>query len=334
MPFSPESAFIACRFAHFLALMLLFGESAFIAFIAPRALQPSMQRDGRRLLVGAAILMSLSALVMVPVQAAQMGDGWQDAPRLEAWQAVLQTAFGKVWAWHLILSIGALMLTIAVNGASREAQTDNRRNRLMLLLALTSAVLLASLGLIGHAAMHAGWRGALQRVNHATHLLSAGAWFGALAPLLHCLRRFTSRPDDDSAGRSPLQHRRRSRHPNRRCSDANETRDAVRAVRRFSTMGHVAVGLVILTGVVNTALVLQGWPIHLHRPYEVMLDIKIALVAVMTAIAVYNRYRWVPALKTQPDKALSALERNTYIEIALGCAVLLLVATFATDDPQ
>jgi len=99
-------------------------------------------------------------------------------------------------------------------------------------------------------------------------------------------------------------------------------------------MGHIAVGVVILTGIVNTALVLQGWPIHLQRPYEAMLDLKIAVVAVMTAIAVYNRYRWVPAFKNRPETALAALKRNTYLEIALGCAVLLLVAIFATDDPR
>jgi len=205
MPFSPESAFVACRFVHSLSLMLLFGQSAFIALLAPPNLRPPLQKEGHFLLLGSACLTTLTALLMVPIEAAQMGNGWPDATRHDAWHAVLKTAFGKVWSWHLTLAMGALMLT-----------------------ATTAS--------------------------------------------------------------SP--------------------------------------------GVVNTALVLQGWPIHLQRPYEAMLDTKIVVVAVMTAIAVYNRYRWVPAFKTNPDAALAALKRNTYIEIALGCVVLLLVALIATDDPR
>ena len=307
MPFSPESAFIACRFVHFLSLMVLFGQSAFIAFLTPSRLRPVLQQEGRTTLLCSAWLLVLSALVMVPIEAAQMGDGWQDAPRPDDWLAVLGAAFGSVWTWHLLLSVGATFLAIFTSRVSDAHPLHRRRDWPLVLLALACALLLLSLGLIGHAAMHAGWRGALQRINHATHLLSAGAWFGTLPPLLGCLRR--------------LHHH-------------EQGRDARHAVRRFSTVGHVAVALVLISGVANTGFVLQGWPIHWDRPYQALLDLKIALVLLMTGIAVYNRYHWVPTLKTDADNALRALKFNTYVEIFLGCAVLLLVATFATEDPR
>ena len=45
---------------------------------------------------------------------------------------------------------------------------------------LGAALQLASLGLVGHAAMQAGGFGALHRANDALHLLATGTWFGGL----------------------------------------------------------------------------------------------------------------------------------------------------------
>ena len=56
--------------------------------------------------------------------------------------------------------------------------------------ALASGALLASLGLVGHAAMQTGAEGVLHRMNHAVHLLTAGAWLGGLIPFAMCLRAY------------------------------------------------------------------------------------------------------------------------------------------------
>ena len=72
------------------------------------------------------------------------------------------TAFGHAWAAHLVLA-AALVAVVVFGPPARWAPT-----------AVASAALLASLGLVGHAAMQTGAEGVLHRVNHAVHLVTPG----------------------------------------------------------------------------------------------------------------------------------------------------------------
>ena len=53
------------------------------------------------------------------------------------------------------------------------------------------------------------------------------------------------------------------------------------ALRRFSRLGHAAVVIVLATGLVNTWLVLDMWPLDASSSYKKLLLAKIALVTVM-----------------------------------------------------
>jgi len=99
-------------------------------------------------------------------------------------------------------------------------------------------VLLASLGLVGHAAMQTGAEGVLHRVNHAVHLLTTGAWLGWLVPFAMCRRAY--RRDD-------------------------LRKDAVRAMTDFSFWGQLNVAAIILTGPAATRRV-RGRVRHLTAP--------------------------------------------------------------------
>jgi putative copper resistance protein D len=103
---------------------------------------------------------------------------------------------------------------------------------------------------------------------------------------------------------------------------------------RFSTIGHFVVALAIASGAINLYLVVGGLPLDWSFPYQVLLAIKIALVGVMTAQALVNRYLFVPRLSHHAPGALRALARGTKAEIGLGACVLLLVAWFGTLDPM
>jgi putative copper resistance protein D len=48
------------------------------------------------------------------------------------------------------------------------------------IVALLAALVLGSLGLVGHAVMRAGAFGLLNRPSHVIHLLAAGFWLGSL----------------------------------------------------------------------------------------------------------------------------------------------------------
>ncbi|TFZ51583.1 copper homeostasis membrane protein CopD [Serratia proteamaculans] len=291
---SLATLFVLCRFVHFAAVMLMFGSSLFTALLSPQRLSPYLTRDVRPLLVSCTWLAGLSAVALLAIQAGQMGDGWADTWRLDVWWAVLGTTFGEVWRWHLGISLLALLsLWLA----------EPRRTQI---LALLSTLLLISMAFIGHAAMHEGALGALHRFNHALHLLAAGYWFGSLLPLLVCLR-YLAEPQSRS--------------------------DAVTTLIRFSRWGHLAVALVVLTGVINSLIILGSWPLDVDSPYQRLLLFKTALVALMMMVALANRYAIVPAMSSMPQLAQRGLVLACWIEVGLGAGVLLLVSLFATYAP-
>lgn len=291
---SLATLFVLCRFVHFAAVMLMFGSSLFTALLSPQRLSPYLTRDVRPLLVSCTWLAGLSAVALLAIQAGQMGDGWADTWRLEVWWAVLGTTFGEVWRWHLGISLLALLsLWLA----------EPRRTQL---LALLSTLLLVSMAFIGHAAMHEGILGVLHRFNHALHLLAAGYWFGSLLPLLVCLR-YLAQPQSRS--------------------------DAITTLIRFSRWGHLAVALVVLTGVINSLIILGSWPLNVDSPYQRLLLFKTALVALMVMVALANRYAIVPAMSSMPRLAQRGLVLACWTEVGLGAGVLLLVSLFATYAP-
>lgn len=291
---SLATLFVLCRFVHFAAVMLMFGTSLFTALLSPQRLSPYLTRDVRPLLVSCTWLAGLSAIALLAIQAGQMGDGWADTWRLDVWWAVLGTTFGEVWRWHLGISLLALLsLWLA----------EPRRTQL---LALLSTLLLVSMAFIGHAAMHDGALGVAHRFNHALHLLAAGYWFGSLLPLLICLR-YLAQPQSRS--------------------------DAVITLIRFSRWGHLAVALVVLTGVINSLIILGNWPLDVDSPYQRLLLFKTALVALMVMVALANRYAIVPAMSSMPQLAQRGLVLACWIEVGLGAGVLLLVSLFATYAP-
>jgi copper resistance protein D len=288
-------ALVLCRLAHFAATMLLFGAGAFVWALAPESLARELTGPMRRMAAAAIVVAAVTALAWLALEAGQMGDGWSDTVNPDTLRAVaFETAFGQVWLWRIGLAL-VLVGALCVGRHDRWA-----------FVVPVSAMLLASLGLVGHAAMRDGALGALHRLNHALHLLCAGAWLGALPPLVLCLKR---------------------------CRDPSLRFVAATALRRFSGLGHFVVALVVLTGIVNTMLTLGHWPADFASPYQMLLAAKILLVAVMIGLALVNRYVLTPRVKKQNRGALRALAVSSIVEIGLGAAVLALVSVFGTLAP-
>ncbi|MEY4475044.1 MAG: hypothetical protein RL248_811 [Pseudomonadota bacterium] len=292
---SLATLFVLCRFLHFLAVMLMFGISVFTALLAPDRFSSILKARLSPLLIFSTLLGLFSAIGFLAIQAGMMGDGWADTYRLTVWWAVLGTRFGQVWQWHLALSILSLWMVLF--------RTTPGYYRGMI---GCSTLLLASLAFTGHAAMHAGALGWVHQANQILHLLSAGYWLGCLPPLLVCLKYI--RNDDTK-------------------------REAATALIRFSGWAHLAVTLVLATGVVNCIIMLRDTPLALTSDYQILLLCKVALVMFMLVVALINRYRIVPMLKQLPTKAYFWLVVNSCIEIILGAVVLLLVSVFATMAP-
>lgn len=291
---SPDSLLAICRFVHDGALMALWGTFAYLAVLVPRPLSEAISDRLTVFRLAAVGLALLATLLALPLQTALIGDGWADAVNVGMVRDVLtSTSVGTAWLAQLA---GVLLLVIA--------QVSPARLRLVS-TAVASALALAGLATGGHAVMQDGWQGIVHPLNDILHLLSAGAWFGALLPLVLVLARF---------GHAPLQA------------------EAALALRRFSTAGHWAVALAILTGIGNS-LFIVGWPLGWSSPYRALLTAKIGIVSVMTAMAILNRYWFVPRIRGNRASAIAVIRIGTLIEIGLGFTAILLVAVFGMLDP-
>jgi copper resistance protein D len=274
--------------------MLTFGSSAYLWLYAPERLMAALSPSVRRLALAGSVVALVTAIVWLMLESASMADDSSAAVDPGAIGAILtDTAFGHAWVAHLILA-AALVAVVVFGPRARWEPT-----------AVASGALLASLGLVGHAAMQTGAEGVLHRGNHAVHLLAAGAWIGGLVPFLMCLGAYER-------------------------SDVR--REAVTAMMRFSFWGHFIVAAIVLTGAVNIALTSGRPPIPPDTPYRALLDAKIVIVAIMISLAVFNRYGLAPKLKPAAS-ALTVLRATSTAEVALGAVVIALVSMFALLDP-
>lgn len=168
-------------------------------------------------------------------------------------------------------------------------------------LLLTVAGGLAGLvALVGHAGATTGAAGWLHLTADLIHILAAAAWLGALPALALAL-------------------------------SAPAAATAVAITARFSVLGMVCVGALLVTGLINSWELLTGPGDLVATAYGRVLSLKLALFAAMVAVATVNRYRLTPRLPVA--SAVRALRRNCLIETGLGFAVLMLVGILGTMVP-
>jgi putative copper resistance protein D len=180
---------------------------------------------------------------------------------------------------------------------------------LKLAVVLAAAGLAGTLAWGGHGIGGAGLGGRIHLAADFVHLIAAAAWVGGLLPLALMLA---------AAGASVT---------------------VVHAVSlRFSAYGIVAVGVLLLTGAINTWYLAGSILALTETDYGHLLLVKIVLFLVMLALATVNRLWLTPALaagggETPARRTLSQLRRNVVIEIAVGAVILAVVAVLGVTPP-
>jgi len=174
--------------------------------------------------------------------------------------------------------------------------------------------LVAAIAWTGHAGATLGALGDLHLAADGLHLLAAAAWIGGLAGLGVVFTIGRHRPPYEWA---PLQ---------------------LDAVRRFSTLGMVSVAILVISGAVNSWILVGSVHGLLVTDYGRLLLIKIAVFVVMVGFAAVNRFWLAPHLAADAKSgaepgALAALKRNTLMEIALGLAIFAIVGGLGTLHP-
>ncbi|MCM2293349.1 copper homeostasis membrane protein CopD [Allorhizobium sp. BGMRC 0089] len=293
---SPEQILIVSRFAFDSAALLLWGGHVFLWIVLTDPLSARLERRLAPLydLAITALILGLAGKWAATI--ALIGNGWSDLGHVSLIRDILlDTRTGLQLGIQMALTL-ALLVTYGLSKARRPQSVS-----------LLAALLLASMAISGHAAMHDGLLGTLLSASMVLHILAASAWLGFLPPVVVLLEKLASSPRDRD--------------------------ESMEGLIRFSTLGHVAVAVTLITGTLNSWLIVGTLWLRLDVPYQRLLAVKILLALVMTGLAILNRYRFVPRLKTSPDKALHTIRSATLAAIALGLGAIALVAAFGIMDP-
>jgi putative copper resistance protein D len=248
-----------------------------------------------------------SGAMWLTLQAADMtesslGEAWRNGA-LD--RLLFDTRAGLVWwirlafATALILNVGALAIF------------DKHTKQRWLIaagLGLAGAVLISAAWL-GHAGADPSALRALHLAIHITHILAAAIWLGGLLPFVLLL--FQANRSAATTGFAIAHH----------------------IGIRFGNLAQLAVGALLLSGIVNTALVVGSDWDFVTGAFAALLATKVGLLLVMLVLAAENRRRLVPKLASNGSASAARLRRNVIGELALGGLILVVVGALGITSP-
>jgi len=195
------TALALCRFANFMAAMLIFGSSPFLSLYAPAGVQRSLSPTIRRLSLAASVIGPATALLWLALEAAAMEDD-RNAAIARHDRGGLDQHFVR----------RGLDPPPGPGGARRHRIIAPRDG--CTALAVLADLGLASFALVGYATLQPGPDVVLHRAKNALHLVSTGAWLGGLISFVLCLDAY---------------------------EESDLKRNAVEAMTRFSFFDHFVV---------------------------------------------------------------------------------------------
>jgi putative copper resistance protein D len=308
-----SDALILVRAVHLLATILLTGAVVFHVLVA----EPALGGTGESLLARlraavwwlAAINLGIavaSGAAWLALLVASLGEASIAEFGERAWIFLTQTQFGITAQLRLAI---ALLLAAALLARRRDWH-ETALPRAIVLGA--SAAFAGTLAWSGHGGATPGGAGAIHGAADALHLIAAAAWIGGLVPLALLLRWALRAERLDPAALTEV-------------------------LRRFSNLGMLAVATLLASGAVNTIFSVASLDALVASAYGRLLLLKIALFAGMAALAALNRLTWMPGLAAATSdtaaQPIARIHANALGEIALGIAIVLLVAWLGTMAP-
>jgi putative copper resistance protein D len=306
-----DGPMVLIRAVHFAATAILAGALIFRAVVAEPALRVAPIATAvvrSQILLTAWISLAIAAasgVIWLALQAVSMsGLPFGEAVTSDVLSTVLnETQFGLLSKIRFLLAI----FLAACLAYDRVAQAR--------WLALTSAVgIVAAIAWTGHAGSTPGETGDAHLAADALHLIAAAAWIGGLVSLALLLVAVRRSP---ALAKASL---------------------ASTGAQRFSTLGMVIVGTLLVTGIINAWILVGSFHALLVTEYGRLLLLKLVVFATMLVFAAVNRFWLTPRLALTSDndaqlKALRQLTRNSLIEIALGLSIFAIVGALGTLHP-
>jgi putative copper resistance protein D len=312
-----EGALVVARATHFAAILSLEGAVIFLfAIAAPNPYNVSRDDQGLNglhrflnymmavslgvgVLSGATWLFILAGRIvgLSPANALIHGTDWT---------LLTETQFGEVWRLRAVASV-LLALSLAVSFRVKPVPPS-----WAVISVILAVILTGSLAWAGHGAATPGLLGDAHLAADILHLVASGIWVGGLLPLAFVLR------------------------PAARNSSATCHALAAAVTRRFSSVAVASVLILIVTGIVNSYVLVGNVSNLLSTAYGQVLLVKVGLFALMLGFAVYNRLRLTPRLtvgSTHANRSSVLIARNSLIEFALGVLVLIIVGILGIMPP-
>jgi putative copper resistance protein D len=292
------------RAIHFAASSIVAGSLIFrLAVVGPSLASPAavaVRKQSHRIAaIGLAVAVA-SGAIWVLLQAASMsGLPFGEAMTADVLSTVVTgTQFG-------LTQDARFALAIVLAGCL----TYDRLASVRWLGLMSALGLIAAIAWTGHAGAGDGAMGTLHLAADVLHLIGAGAWIGGLVSLTLL---FSAVRRDGS-------------------TSMFLARDAT---QRFSTLGIVCVGTLILSGIVNAWILVGSLHALFFSEYGRLLMLKIGLFAIMLVFAAVNRFWLMPRLVlSSGPEPLRQLSLSSVIEIVLGVIIYGIVGVLGTQHP-
>src|SRR4029077_11116850 len=224
----------------------------------------------------------------------------------------LETKFGTIWGLAAVAWIAFAVLVVLVLRPARERGRGTWLRAGLTAGPLVFVVLVPALS--GHGSTQPP--GALDFPVNVVHVGAMGVWLGGLAALLFVVPRGT-----------------------RELEPGDRSRLLAAALSRFSAVALIAVGAILLTGLIQAYVYVRHLGDLLSTGYGRAVLIKFVLLMVLIGIGAYNRRRSVPRLNRiaaggeAPGRAGLSLRRALRAEVALLVVVIGVTAALASYAP-
>ena len=336
-----DAAFAVTRGLGYLAMALAVGGLVFLFVVWVPALaqvagggsgwvaaSERFARLARGIVVGAVLLgLTATASAIVLQAATSTGTSFWTALDADAIDAVSDTRPVRAWTARLGLWLlfGVTVLVVlrprrvpglrrAALGAVGAAPGPPLSRPQVLLLGGIIGALAFTAAAAGHSWTHSP-RGLLVLADTA-HVLAVSTWLGGLAMLLFALPIAVRLMDGRE--RIPL---------------------VAAAVGRFSRLALTAVALLLLSGIVQSIVLVGAFDAFVETAYGRLVLAKITLFLGLISLGAYNQRRLLPRLRMvagggeEPERAAALLRRSVACEVALALVVLSLASVLVATEP-
>jgi copper transport protein len=291
-------------------------------------LSAAFERWVRAVVIGAVVLGLLASAASIVLQAATaagisfwaaldrgMIDSVSSTRPVEAWtvRIVVWLVLGAVLAAALRPRRIPVLRPTALGATGTALGPAPSRLHLLLFGALALGLAVTA-PMAGHTGEHSPT--ALLFGSDTAHVLAMSAWLGGLVMLLIVLVLAA-----------------------RRLPGREATRLLAVVVGRFSMLARFAVLLLLLTGIVQSVALVGSVSALRDTEYGLLVLAKIALFALLMALAAVNQ-RWaLPRLRRlaagaeEPDRAASILRQSVALEVALALVVIAVTSMLVATEP-